>query len=92
MGPQVVGQLELVQKWSQKLPSVGMNRALILPEGINPFYRVLPLDLVFLGLDLMVFGPFMMVSIIEMEEELHQTRKRIEQDLVIEIILHGATQ
>jgi len=27
-----------------------------------------------------------------MEEELHQTRKRIEQDLVIEIILHGATQ
>ena len=43
MGPQVVGPLELVQKWSQKLPSTGMNRALILSEGIKIFYRVLPL-------------------------------------------------
>jgi len=43
MGPQVVGPLELVQRWSQKLPSAGMNRALILPEGIKLFYRVLPL-------------------------------------------------
>ena len=43
MGPQVVGPLELVQKWSQKLPSTGMKRALILPEGIELFYRVLPL-------------------------------------------------